>query len=109
MVGLGETYFAAFALAFGAGEITAGLLGPIPVLAADSLQLVTRSSVLCMCSYRRWVLSAVTVQGLSLLPLIVLRLVCHAPVWLLFVLFTIYHCGGTSAGPAWNSWMGLII
>ena len=39
MVGIGETYLAAFVLALGMGEIAAGLISSIPLLAGSVLQL----------------------------------------------------------------------
>src|SRR5690242_5667439 len=41
MVGLGETYFPAFALALGVGQTLAGLTATLPLLAGASLQLAT--------------------------------------------------------------------
>src|SRR5213076_3316386 len=41
MVGIGETYFAAFALALGTGETLAGLVATLPMLMGASLQLAT--------------------------------------------------------------------
>src|SRR4249920_195901 len=41
MIGLGETYFAAFALALGTGETFAGLVATLPMLAGAALQLAT--------------------------------------------------------------------
>ena len=41
MMGLGEMYFAAFALAVGTGQTFAGLIATLPMLAGASLQLAT--------------------------------------------------------------------
>jgi hypothetical protein len=41
MVGIGETYLAAFALALGTGETFAGLIATLPMLAGASIQLAT--------------------------------------------------------------------
>src|SRR5688572_7667281 len=38
MVGIGETYLAAFALALGTGETFAGLIATLPMLAGASIQ-----------------------------------------------------------------------
>ncbi|HKC50660.1 MAG TPA: hypothetical protein VKF60_07695, partial [Myxococcota bacterium] len=40
MVGAGETYIAAFALALGLGDIVAGYVASVPLLAGALLQLV---------------------------------------------------------------------
>jgi hypothetical protein len=54
MVGIGETYFPAFALALGMGEVGAGLIASIPLLAGGLLQLVTPHGVTRLGSRRRW-------------------------------------------------------
>jgi len=46
MVGLGETYFSAFALAIGTGQTFAGLLATLPQLAGSLLQLLEQARVL---------------------------------------------------------------
>jgi len=40
MVGIGEAYVPAFALAIGVGDIAAGLLASVPLLAGAALQLL---------------------------------------------------------------------
>src|SRR5687768_14059639 len=45
MVGIGETYFAAFALALGTGKTFAGLVATLPMLAGAFLQLATPYAV----------------------------------------------------------------
>ena len=40
MVGFGETYLVAFALAIGISELTAGLLSSLPLIAGGLLQLM---------------------------------------------------------------------
>src|SRR5437879_1538537 len=41
MIGVGETYFGAFALALGTGETIAGLVATLPMLFGATLQLIT--------------------------------------------------------------------
>jgi hypothetical protein len=55
MVGLGETYVPAFALAVGLGEVVAGLIATLPMLAGAVFQLVTPWAVRHLRSYRRWI------------------------------------------------------
>ena len=55
MVGLGEAYVPAFALALGHGAAAAGLLATLPLLAGACFQLVTPEAVRRLRSYRRWV------------------------------------------------------
>jgi hypothetical protein len=55
MVGLGEAYVPAFALASGLGAVVAGLAATVPMLAGACLQMVTPAAVRRLGSYRRWV------------------------------------------------------
>src|SRR5579863_5101065 len=45
MVGIGETYFPAFVLALGMGEIAAGLIASIPLLVGAILQMISPAAV----------------------------------------------------------------
>src|SRR4249920_2779074 len=70
MVGIGETYFPAFVLAMGMGEISAGLIASIPILVGAILQMVSPAAVVRLGSNRRWVVACVTVQAASFAPLV---------------------------------------
>jgi len=70
MVGLGETYLPAFALALGHGAVTAGLVASLPMLCGALIQLVTPAAVGLLDSHRRWVVLCATLQALSFLPLV---------------------------------------
>src|SRR5262245_34763364 len=69
MVGLGETYFSAFALAIGTGQTFAGLLATLPQLAGSLLQLAAPWGVKKLGSQRRWIVTFVSLQASSLLLL----------------------------------------
>src|SRR5262245_35903246 len=69
MVGMGETYFAAFALALGTGQTFAGLLSTLPQLAGATFQLATPWAVRRLGSYRLWVVISCSFQAASLLLL----------------------------------------
>src|SRR5262245_13162494 len=45
MVGIGETYFPAFVLALGMGEIASGLIASIPLLMGAVLQMISPAAV----------------------------------------------------------------
>src|SRR5215204_3750277 len=53
MVGVGESYLPAFVLAMGMGQVAAGLITTIPLLAGAVLQLVSPSAVHYLGSHRR--------------------------------------------------------
>lgn len=109
MVGVGETYLPAFMLWMGLGNVAAGLITTLPLLAGSLLQLVAPYMVLRLGSYRRWVVLCACVQGSIFLPLIACAVWGHLPVWLAFACAAIYWGGGLGASGAWNSWMGTLI
>lgn len=109
MIGLGETFFAAFALALGYSEVTAGLLASLPLLAGAGIQLLAPFAVRSLGSYRRWVVGCATVQALSFLPLIAGAQVGRLPLLLFAASTVVYWSAGLATGPAWNAWVeGLV-
>lgn len=109
MVGVGETYLPAFALAVGLSEVSAGLVASVPMLAGGVLQLVTPFGVRRFGSLRRWVVCCASVQALSFLPLIVFAAIGRAPAWVVFASAALYWGSGLATSPAWNTWMERLI
>jgi len=109
MVGAGETYLAAFALALGIGQVAAGLVSTLPLVAGGILQLLTPAAVARLGSRRRWVVICATTQALTFTPLILLAIAGHAATWLVFLVASIYWGSGMAAGPAWNPWVGTLV
>ncbi len=109
MVGVGETYIPAFALAIGLGEVTAGLIASVPMLAGGIVQLVSLRAIHWCGSYRRWIVLASTIQAAAFVPLIVAAMIGKIPPWMLFLFVSIYWGSGMAAGPAWNAWIGNIV
>lgn len=109
MVGAGETYVPAFALAVGAGEATAGLLASVPPVAGAVLQLASPAMVHRLGSHRRWVVLCAAVQAASFVPLLVAAMAGGIPTALLFLISSLYWGSGMATGPAWNTWVGTIV
>jgi len=109
MVGLGETYFPAFVLALGLGEIAAGLIASIPLMIGAVLQLVSPYAVAWLGSNRRWVVTCVMLQGISFLPLIGGAVAGSLPAVAMFAAVSLYWGAGLGAGPAWNTWMETVV
>jgi len=109
MVGIGETYLPAFALAAGMGGVAAGLVASLPMLGGAVLQLIAPAGVRLLGSHRRWVVACATTQAVCFLPLVVAALLNWVPGWLVFGVATIYWASGLATGPAWNTWVGRII
>ncbi len=109
MVGCGETYLPAFALALGLGPVASGLVASVPILAGATLQLVTPLAVERIGSNRGWVIGCTVVQAVSFLPLIWWALCGQAQLWQLLVAASAYWSAGMAGAPAWNSWMAGLV
>jgi MFS family permease len=109
MVGAGETYLAAFVLALGMGEIAAGLIASIPMLAGAILQLISPAAVRLLGSHKKWVVICATAQAAAFIPLVIAALVGRIPVVAVFAIAAIYWGAGLATGPAWNTWVGTLV
>ena len=109
MVGCGETYIPAFALAVGLGPVAAGLLASVPVLVGALVQLVTPLAVARLGTNRGWCVACTTVQSFSFVPLVFWALRGHASLWELLVAASVYWSAGMAGGPAWNTWIGTLV
>lgn len=109
MVGIGETYLSAFALAIGTGEVASGLVASIPLLAGALLQLASPWAVRKCGSHRRWVVLCASCQALTFIPLVGFALLGDMPPGLIFVIAAVYWGSGMATGPAWNTWVGRIV
>lgn len=109
MVGCGEAYFVAFALALGMGDALAGLLSSIPLLAGALLQLAGPWAVSKLGSHKKWVVLTAGLQALSFIPMIIAAIHGHMPAWLMFVCVGIYWALNLGGGPAWNTWISTVV
>ncbi len=109
MVGVGESYLAAFALAIGLGEISAGLVSSVPLMAGGILQLISLRAVHWFGSEKRWVVFCASLQGLSFLPLVYAAIHGSLALVPLLAIASLYWAGGLASGPAWNTWMESIV
>lgn len=109
MVGLGETYFPAFALTVGLGELMAGFVASLPLVAGGLMQMISPWAIRRIGSHKRWVLCCSTVQLLVFLPLMLAAWWGHVPGAVLLALVALYWAAGLSTGPAWNTWIGTLV
>jgi hypothetical protein len=109
MVGLGETYVAAFALALGMGSVVAALVSTLPVLVGAVLQLAGPAAVRRVGSHRRWVIACAAAQILAHLPLAAGAMLGSIPAGVLFAAVALHWAAAFSAGTAWNSWMVALV
>jgi len=109
MVGLGESYFAAFALACGHGEAASGLIAAAPMLAGAALQLATPALAPRFGSLKRWVIFCATLQALVFVPMALGAWSGGLSLLALFTLASAYWAFGLGTGPAWNAWVGGLV
>jgi MFS family permease len=109
MVGCGETYIPAFALALGLGPVAAGMMASVPVLAGALFQLVTPLAVARLGTNRGWVIACTSVQALSFIPFAAWAIRGRASLAELLVAAAVYWAAGMAGAPAWNAWMGTLI
>lgn len=109
MVGLGEQYLSAFAIALGLSDTISGWITTIPLLAGAALQMISPWAIRKLGSHRLWCVGCVGVQGLSFIPLVIAAAWGQIPTWLLFVIASFYWGAGLAAGPAWNAWVNGIL
>ncbi len=109
MVGFGETYIPAFALALGKGPVAAGSLVTVPILVGAVLQLITPVAVARIGTNRGWVMACTALQAASFLPLAWWAVQGRAELWQLLVAASVYWSSGMAGLPAWNAWMATLV
>lgn len=109
MVGLGETYLPAFALVIGLGEVIAGLVASVPLIAGGIVQLASPRAVRLLGSHKRWVVLCAALQALTFVPLAIAAIQGQISGWALLAISGIYWGAGMSTGPAWNTWMATLV
>jgi MFS family permease len=109
MVGLGETYLAAFALAVGMSEVSSGLIASLPIVVGGLMQLTSLHAVRWVGSEKRWILLCASLQALAFVPLVAAAIVGTITAWALFMVAAIYWGAGLATGPAWSTWIETIV
>ncbi|MCX5778655.1 MAG: MFS transporter [Elusimicrobia bacterium] len=106
MFGLGDAYFAPFALALKATNFQIGLLTSLPGLAAALFQLQSPALTEKM-GRRRFILIGVFAQAVLFLPIILVpHLFAVNPLPWLIAAVTAYTVCNAAVAPAWGSIMG---
>ncbi|NQV22780.1 MAG: MFS transporter [Rhodopirellula sp.] len=109
MVGAGETYFPAFALAVGLSEMASGMVSSVPLIAGGVMQLASPLAVSLLRSHRKWVVICAVLQALTFVPLLIAALMGSITTTVLLVIAAVYWGAGLATGPAWNTWIGTIV
>lgn len=109
MVGLSETYFAAFYIAVGMSEFSVGLLATVPYLLGSALQMLAPWGVQQVRSYKCWTTLTIVLQGLSLLAMALVAYCQQVNFATLLAVATVYWASGLATGPAWNTWIEFMV
>lgn len=109
MVGVGETYLAAFVLAANLGEVAAGLVMTVPLLAGAVLQLLAPAGIRLLGNLRRWVSAMAALQALAFLPLAAMAVTGRISAWAIFASSMLYWGAGMACGAAWTTWAAGIV
>lgn len=109
MVGLGETYVPAMAIAMGMGEVVAGLIATVPMMVGAVLQLLAPWGIRLVGSYRLWVCGCALLQAISFVPLVIGAACWDLSVAWLFAACIAHWCFGMSIAPAWNTWITALV
>ena len=107
MVGMGETYFALFALALGSSDKIGGLIASLPPLVGATAQLFAPVLAARVKSPSRWIQGCAILQVASFIPMVVGAFVGALPMWVLFLVAGVYWTAALGAAGVWNTWIGL--
>lgn len=108
MVGLGETYFPAFALFLGASAFEAGLLTTLPLLVGALFQLLTPYGA-GLVGNKRWVVVSAALQALTFVPVLLTPALPGVGYGWLLAWVCVYWALALGINPAWNAWMGRLV
>jgi hypothetical protein len=112
MVGLGECYITAYAMALGLNERNAGLIAVVPVLIGSIVQLLSPFAIRMLRSRQRWIVICAISQAFALVCIGLIGPTITsiaARQNYLFLAASIYWSAALAAGPAWASWITHIV
>lgn len=109
MVGVGESYLPAFVLAMGMGQVAAGLITTVPLVAGAFLQLISPAAIHFLGSHRRWVVACAMFQAVSFVTLCIAALEGSISVFAMFAVATVYWGCGMGTVPAWSTWVDTLV
>ncbi|MFH0875866.1 MAG: MFS transporter [archaeon] len=109
MVGIGESFFSAFAVFLKATSFQLGLLGSLPQLLGALSQLFSNKILDFTKSRKKVVLIGAFLQGLMYLPIALVFFFGRFQVFHLVFFICLYWIFSSVISPAWNSWMGDLV
>lgn len=109
MVGVGQEYFIAFALAVGLTEVESGLVATLPVMVGATTLLGAPWLIRRVGSMRRYMTIASALQALCFVPLIVAALLGRIPAPALYLTVAAYSAINLGQSPAWSTWITTLV
>ncbi|MCB0385059.1 MAG: MFS transporter, partial [Bdellovibrionales bacterium] len=109
MIGMGEAYIGAYALACGFSERYAGLIATIPLGTASIIQLFSPKLMGLVKGRRHFVIGCAVAQAFTLFLITGHAIFDRGSPTVLIAVLTLYWLFGLSAGPMWNAWIVAII
>ena len=105
-IGMAESYFCAFMLALGISEVIAGLGTVVPQFIGVIFQIFSIRSFFRRYSLKNRLLMFLTVQALSMIPLILIGWMQINSAWIVIGVLGIYWASLLSLNPPWNRLIG---
>ena len=110
MLGFGDSYIVAFAVALQTGSFQIGVLCSLPGFLASLAQLWDAEFARLLKSRKAVILVFALLQGLMFLPMLTLVFLSRANTsWLLIAFASLYSISGALVSPAWGSVMAEIV
>lgn len=108
MLGLAETFFALFVLEVFDSPVASGLVLTVPLMLASVFQLASPQFTRMVGSYRALSSATAWLQAIACVPLAIIAFTGGAPLWVVFLVVTLYHCGAIVGGAPWSTMMSLL-
>jgi MFS family permease len=105
-IGMSESYFCAFMLALGIPEVISGLGTVIPQFIGVLFQLLSIRSFFTQYSLKKRLILFLSLQALSLIPLIIAGIYKFNSPYLIIGILSMYWASLLSLNPAWNRLIG---
>ncbi|MFG0304852.1 MAG: MFS transporter [Phycisphaerales bacterium JB040] len=109
MVGVGQEYFVAFALAAGLSDVQGGLVATLPMFVGATAQLASPWVIRRVGSLRNTMTLFSALQALCFVPLLAGAWHGTIPAWALYLTVTVYAAINLSQGPAWSTWITTLV
>jgi MFS family permease len=109
MVGMGESFFLAFAVLLKASNFQLGLLTAIPQFFGSIVQLGSSKVIKLFKTRKRAILIGAALEGAMYLPILLMFMFGQMTFNWLLLFVTLYLVFGKIISPIWNSWMGDLV